>query len=106
MSGADYLKLGSWNVRCDRCGKKLKGDEARKTWDGLWVCPQHWEPRQPQDFVRSVREDPTPPFVRNPPDVYINICGPSGRTSIAESAVATCWIAEFIDPAYDTYEPY
>lgn len=106
MGSADYLKLGSWNARCDRCGAKRKGDELQKTWDGLWVCPEHWEPRQSQDFVRSVEEHPAPPFVRNPPDVVIGICGPSGRTSIADISVADCWIAEFIDPAYDPYEPY
>jgi hypothetical protein len=64
MGRADYLKLGSWNVCCDRCGRKRKGDELKKTWDGLWVCPEHWEPRHPQDFVRAVRENPTPPFIR------------------------------------------
>jgi hypothetical protein len=64
MGRADFLKLGSWNCCCDRCGRKRKGDELKKTWDGLWVCPEHWEPRHPQDFVQAVRENPTPPFIR------------------------------------------
>lgn len=68
---ADYLRPGDWNVRCDRCGKKLKGSEARATWDNLYVCDRCWEPRHPQDFVRAVPEHPTPAFVRNPPDVHI-----------------------------------
>ena len=106
MSNADYLKLGSWNARCDRCGAKFKGDELRKTWDGLFACVRCWEPRQPQDFVRGIQENPTPPFVRNPPDLFIGTCGPSGRTSYPDTAVAGCWIAEFIDPAYDSYSPF
>lgn len=70
---ADYLRLGDWNIRCDRCGRKLKGSEARTTWQGLKVCPEHWEPRHPQDFVRAVHEDPTPEFVRDPPDRILAI---------------------------------
>lgn len=106
MGKADYLKLGSWNALCDRCGKKFKGDELRKTWDGLFTCAKCWEPRQAQDFVRGVVEHPEPPFVRKPPDVFLGSCGPAGRTSIADVCVAECWIAEFIDPAYDPYQPY
>ena len=64
MGRADCLKLGSWNVCCDLCGRKRKGDELLKTWNGLWVCAEHWEPRHPQDFVRAVKENPTPPFIR------------------------------------------
>lgn len=73
MGQADYLRLGDWNARCDRCGKKVKGSELRQMWNGLQVCAEHWEPRQPQDFVRSIQEHPTPPFVRNPPDTVIPI---------------------------------
>lgn len=72
MGQADYLSVGDWNVRCDRCGKKIKGSEARRTWQNYYVCPEHWEPRQPQDFVRSIVEHPTPAFVRNPPDTYLS----------------------------------
>lgn len=72
MGQADYLRVGDWNIRCDRCGKKLKGSEAKQTWQGYWVCPEHWEPRQPQDFVRSIQEYPTPAFVRNPADTFLS----------------------------------
>lgn len=71
MSGADHFVLGDWNVRCDRCGKKIKGSTARQTWQGYQVCPEHWEPRHPQDFVRSIKEHPTPEFVRNPPPIFL-----------------------------------
>jgi hypothetical protein len=103
MGRADELRLGDWNARCDRCGAKRKGSELRLTWDNLYVCPEHWEPRQPQDFVRSILENPNPPFVRNPLDTFIGLCGPAPRTSIASVAVAECWVAELIDPAYDPY---
>lgn len=73
MSSADHLVLGDWNVRCDRCSRKMKGSEAVKNWQGLYTCRRCWEPRQSQDFVRAVSEDPTPPFIRNPADVIITI---------------------------------
>lgn len=65
----DYLKLGCWNASCDECGLKRKSSEIIKRWDGLMVCkttvnPGCWEPRQPQDFVRGVKDSQTPPWTR------------------------------------------
>jgi hypothetical protein len=34
------------------------GDAVRKTWDGQTVLARFWEPRQPQDFVRTRPEHP------------------------------------------------
>lgn len=48
---------GDYNVTCDYSGFKIKRSEARFTWDGLLVRKDLWEPRQPQDFVRGVKED-------------------------------------------------
>lgn len=50
-----YRPGNHWVV-CDRCGFDIRASEARETWDGLVVCPEDWEPRHPQDFVRG-RED-------------------------------------------------
>lgn len=100
MGSVDYWKPGDWNVRCDRCGRKRKGTELRLQWNNLWVCPEHWEPRQPQDFVRAIVEHPTPPYVRDPPWSQIFFCTPAGRTAIAGVAVAGCAIASWRDPAY------
>ena len=43
-------------VTCDRCSATILASEARTTWDNLVVCPDDWEPRHPQDFVRA-KED-------------------------------------------------
>jgi len=64
MGKADYLKLGDHNVICDVCGRKRKSSHVRKTWDGFWVCPQHWEPRHTQDFVRGVKDNQSVEFSR------------------------------------------
>lgn len=71
MGRADFLELGGWNACCQRCGKKRKGGDLRKTWDGLWVCPEHWEPRHPQDFVKAVKENIAAPVVRKPAPVHL-----------------------------------
>ncbi len=97
---ADYLAVGDWNALCDRCGHKFKGSMLRETWQGYKVCQRCWEPRQPQDFVRAIAENPTPPFVRNPADVFIAICSPNGRTAICDFAVCDCCICDYQDPAF------
>ena len=50
-----YIPGDFWRI-CDRCGKKIRQSLTRKTWDGLWVCENDWEPRHPQDFVRGVED--------------------------------------------------
>lgn len=67
MGRADYLALGDWNVVCFECGHKRKASTMKKNWQGYWVCPEHWEPRQPQDFVRAVPDQQTPPWVQPMP---------------------------------------
>lgn len=64
MGSKDYFLGGSWNARCDICDFKFKAHELRKRWDGLMVCAKDWEPRQPQDFVRGVRDQQPLPWSR------------------------------------------
>lgn len=49
----NHYVAGSHNFICDICGFEYKADKKRKTWDGKIVCIYDWEPRHPQDFVRS-----------------------------------------------------
>lgn len=64
---ADYLALGDWNAACWQCGRKRKASELRRHWQGYWVCAEHWEPRQEQDFVRATLDTQTPPWTQPPP---------------------------------------
>lgn len=101
MGRADFLVEGDWNALCDACGRKQKGSTLRLQWNGLWVCPEHWEARQPQDFVKAVPEHPTPPFVRHPADLEIYVCALNGLTSIIDFAVVDCVIIDYISPGFD-----
>ena len=38
---------------CDVCGCAVRQKDAKLTWQGYAVCPDDWESRHPQDFVRS-----------------------------------------------------
>jgi len=69
MGKADYLALGDWNVVCFQCGRKRKASETVRNWQGYYVCPEHNEPRHPQDFVRGVPDNQTPPWVQPAPSV-------------------------------------
>ena len=50
-----FYAPGQWNFYCDLCGKKAKSGDARKTWDGHYVCSHHKEVRNPQDLVRGLK---------------------------------------------------
>lgn len=70
------LKLGQWNAICDRCGFKFKSGELKKDWQGLMVCNEDFELRNPQDFLRIQPERVVPDWVRpRPPDIFIENLG-------------------------------
>lgn len=74
MSGvgkSDRLVVGDWNALCFECGRKFKASQMIRHWQGYYVCQQHWEPRQSQDFVRSVPDVITPPWVQPVSDTFI-----------------------------------
>ena len=69
MRSSDYYKSGEWNFTCDFCGRKAKSGESMKTWDNFRVCAFHKEVRNPQDFVRGVKDNQTVPWSRPPAPV-------------------------------------
>lgn len=72
MGNRDYLKLGDYNAVCDRCNFKYKASELLEEWTGLKVCSLCWEPRHPQDFIRSKPDQQPLPWTRpEPADVFI-----------------------------------
>lgn len=92
----NYYKSGLWNVICDRCGKKIKADEAKTDWQGFVVCPDDYEQRHEQDFVKARQDKITIPFSRPVPTyVYTDVvyaCTVDGKTAKTNWAVAGCSI--------------
>lgn len=83
----NYYIPGEFNVTCDVCSKKIKANEAKQRWDGFIVCPDDFENRHPQDFVKAQTDKITVPFTR-PIPAYIftvipyNLYWDSGYTSV------------------------
>jgi hypothetical protein len=71
----DYLKLGSWNCICQRCGVKRKAEDISKEWTGLLVCTDRClDFRHPQDFVRVKPDDQQVPYTSPPPtDIDVDV---------------------------------
>lgn len=65
-------KPGDHWVSCDVCGCDVRSSDSMKTWDNRVVCPDDWEPRHEQDFVRS-REDRQTPVGNVRPDPADNL---------------------------------
>jgi hypothetical protein len=59
-------------VACEVCDHVIRSNDARLTWDGLTVCPDDWEVRHPQDFVRGIPDDTSPVGLQNSesPDTF------------------------------------
>lgn len=66
MSITTY-RHGDWNAMCFQCGMKKKASDLVRNWQGYWVCPEHNEPRQPQDFARGTMDVQTPPWTQPQP---------------------------------------
>ena len=73
MAGLTYYEDGGWNFTCDLCGASRKAGEGVKTWNNLYVCRHHKEKRNPQDFLRGVKDDQSVPWTRpDPPENFLN----------------------------------
>ena len=76
--------------------------EMQRHWQGYWVCNRHWEARHPQDFVRPVAENPTPPWVQPPPaNTFVQFCTLNGTCAIIGSAIVDCAVIDYVSPSYD-----
>lgn len=63
--------LGDYNAACHECGRKRKASELKRHWQGYFVCPEHWEPRHPQDFVGPAPEEEQVPWSQPQLDEFI-----------------------------------
>lgn len=97
----NYYKAKTWNAICDSCGFKFKSDQLKKRWDGLMVDEACWEPRQPQDFLRAVRETSnTLPWTR--PDVTPLVAVPIANFTATPTMGAPPLNVQFTDTSMFT----
>ena len=97
-NGVRYVP-GDWNAVCDVCAQKYKASLMRKRWDGLMVCPNDWEPRHPQDFLRAVPDRQAVPWNRpETPDVFTLFCPYPTFFGAADIGTADCARAGLATP--------
>jgi hypothetical protein len=109
MGKADYYADGQWNFTCDLCGAKTKSSVAMKTWNNLYVCRHHKELRNPQDFIRGVKENMSLPWTRpKQPETFTpdtKSCTLRGTNSIPSFAVPGCAVPSLINLAFLPSDP-
>lgn len=98
----NFFEVGSWNIICDSCGKKMKASHAKHRWDGFIVCNSCFEHRHPQDLIKTKPDKQTVPFSRpRGQDVFVTVtyinsgiaCTPMSQYAISGYAVSGCAIA-------------
>jgi hypothetical protein len=105
---ADYYSSGNWNFICDLCGRKNKSSMAMFTWNGLYVCKHHREIRNPQDFLRGVKDNQSvpwsrpyhPPLCDNTEFPYVQVCTLQGTNAIPGFALPGCAIPSYVNTAF------
>lgn len=85
-----YIK-GQWKAVCDVCGFRFDSSQLKPRWDGLMVCSNDWEPRQPQDFVRAKADIQAVPWARPESVTYtfaysFNVLTEAGDNLITEDS--------------------
>ena len=98
---ADYFAPGDWNASCSLCGRKRKASQLVKNWQGFYRCPEHDEPRHPQDFVKGIQDVQAVPWSQPQTDIDLVICSFNGQAAIAAWGTAGCIVVGnfSVDPA-------
>lgn len=80
-----HYKPGSFYRQSDRTGFAVRAEETRMQWNNLITEDSTWEPRQPQDLVKGVKDIQGVPFPRPlPADEFV---GPVYVQTTANAAV-------------------
>lgn len=103
MGRADYFELGDYNAYCSECGRKRKASQLVQNWQGMYRCPSHNEPRQPQDFVRAIPDVMNVPWAQPPQANLIGstLCSFNQCSSVLGYGVVGCMTlgrSSLIDP--------
>ena len=91
---------GDWLAACYQCGRERLASTMRKHWQGYWLCPEHWEPRHPQDFVRGVKDIQTVPWSQPQSDLQLYVCGLNDRIAIPGYMLPGCAL-----PGWCSFDP-
>ncbi len=83
-------RLGSFYRQDDRSGFMQRAEDTRMEWNGRIVDEKLWEPRQPQDLVRGVKDVQSVPMARpKPPPAFY---GPQSEQTSAAAGIGAILI--------------
>ena len=104
MSAVTYFADGQWKFTCALCGKSGKSGKAVKTWDNQYVCASHKEERNPQDFLRGIKENLALPWTSPAGiDQFVPLtCTLQGKNAVPGYAVPGCAVPGYINMAFRT----
>jgi hypothetical protein len=88
---------GNHWVECDVCGFIIRSRDAKLTWDNKVVCPEDFETRHPQDFVRGRADEEAAKGLVRPEktDGVAPATACTTRSAIAGDAIAGCALAGY-----------
>jgi hypothetical protein len=96
-----FYKPGSFYRICERTGFAERAERTQKEWTGRIVRDLSWEPRQPQDFVRGIRDNQIAPDPRpRQPNVFLQlettvaVFTPRGSTSVLLTSAAGMFVGD------------
>lgn len=65
---------GDWNAICDSCGFTFLASELRQKYDNAFVCSGCWEPRHPQELLRTRKDKITVSYSRpEAEDIFVEV---------------------------------
>lgn len=108
MGKADYYADGQWNFFCDFCGAKAKSGTAMKTWNGFYVCKHHKEARNPQDYLRGIRDNQSVPWTRpeKVPETFVpQTCTLKGSNAVPGWMIPGCIRPGYVNTAFLPSDP-
>ena len=79
-------------AQCPICGTVHPYQTLVQDWRGVWVCPDCWDPRDPQETILSVADaeilDHPAPLLDQPPDNSVELTDEDGFASTFGAAGA------------------
>jgi hypothetical protein len=89
-----------WWVNCPVCSDQILGGDMKRRWDGLNVCVNCWEPRNPLDLYRPRDVNHVLPYLHTEQETSVGptyvtaqptyFCDPYRRQSMADVGTADC----------------
>jgi len=73
---------------CDRTGFRVLPGELQREWDGKYVRPESWEPRQMQDLVRARSERQNGAIRPEQNDSFLNTIASGSLTALTNQPAA------------------